>query len=218
MRNALNRLAADPLSTIIPFAPGTCINLVVATQYRQRIRRLVLWDDNLLIAWKQRVLLSFAVVYCNSKLLLDSSGVQVNLHDRVTHTSLMRPVDIMTDIRWIAFTHLAVVWKIHELRIFRTSITTSVGPDGNIWRSRADLQEVEYGLNLASDKQGWNLAPGGTPQTAYMISHQLLETLSWPEVVLKGRTRTERYGSAHLLSVESKSDPCNLRQGTAARM
>ena len=104
----------------------------------------------------------------------------------------MRPVDIMTGMRWIAFIHLAVIWNIYELRLFGTSITTSVGSDGDIWRSRADLYELEYGLNLALDKEGWNVASGGMPQTAYMIPHHLLETLLRPEVVRRGRTHTER--------------------------
>jgi hypothetical protein len=111
----------------------------------------------------------------------------VGRHESDMERALSQSGTMTTLLRWIAFTHPvanppvtypSVVWKIYEFRAFRTSLGTSLGgSDGDIWRSRADLQELEYGLTVAADKRGWNSAPGGLPQTAYVVGPQLTEIL-----------------------------------------
>lgn len=71
----------------------------------------------------------------------------------------------------------ALKWKIYEFRAFYTPIASSSSAPSDIWRGRPDLQELEYGLILGADKKGWNSAPGGLPQTAYVVGPQLTEIL-----------------------------------------
>lgn len=50
-------------------------------------------------------------------------------------------------------------WKIHEFRSFHMPLdSNSFGPDGDIWKSRLDLQDLGAGLVLAGDRRGWNSA------------------------------------------------------------
>jgi hypothetical protein len=95
-----------------------------------------------------------------------------------------------TFYRWITFTSSpqdnlpALDWKIYEFRSFHTplDLNNSLGSDGDIWRSRSDLQELEAGLVLAADRRGWNSAPGGFPQTRYTVPSGLKDILSSPSV------------------------------------
>ena len=99
-----------------------------------------------------------------------------------------------TFLRWLAFTSSSLNsssttfsstldWKIYEFRAFHTPIAGSaMSRPSDVWRSRPDLQALEYGMTLAADKRGWNSAPGGLPQTAYVVLPLLQEVLSRPEV------------------------------------
>lgn len=78
--------------------------------------------------------------------------------------------------RWLFFTDLDLTWKVYEFRTFHTPVPPQqLGSDSDIWRSRLDFQEAEYGLVLAADKRGWNSAPGGMPQTSYDVPNELAQ-------------------------------------------
>lgn len=75
--------------------------------------------------------------------------------------------------RWLFFRDFP--WKIYGFKTFHTPVPLQLGSDSDIWRSRPDFQEAEYGLVLAADKRDWNSAPGGILQTFYEVPNELAQ-------------------------------------------
>jgi hypothetical protein len=77
--------------------------------------------------------------------------------------------------KWLSFS--SYEWVIWEFRAFHTPLGEIFGAASDIWRSRSDFHEIEYGLVLAADKRGWNSAPGGLPQASYTTPPDLSSLL-----------------------------------------